>query len=215
MPSIFHHGRTRLGGVLTAYGAPRFWLLKHAWEGITCTTPPRCPSPSSSRPLRPALWSRGRGGAVTSPSAPQYPLSGGLEHAHRVFCRARPIQVCEPVAVPVRGLQRLGHKPHQRYQRQVGLWGVAAYMDEAVVEAASALQRHGHQSRLNGKPSRWRHSPVRQRSGSGGRRTIQSCVCQSAAPRRPVDADPSAAQRGNRNGFDGGLSVVDSLGMAA
>ena len=89
--------------------------------------------------------------------------------------------------------------------------GVAANMDEAVVEAASALQLHGYRSRVKQKPSRWRCTPrpPSHRLAFGG------SVRHSAAARRPVDADPSAAQRGNRNGFDGGLSVVDSLGMAA
>ena len=90
--------------------------------------------------------------------------------------------------------------------------GVAAYMDEAVVEApyaASALQLHGHWSRLNGKPSRWRRRPrpPAHRLAFGG------SVRHGTAPRRPVDADTSAAQRGNHNRFDGGLGVVDSLGM--
>ena len=79
--------------------------------------------------------------------------------------------------------------------------GVAAYMDEAVVEAASALQLHGHWSRLKRKPSRWRCRPR-----PPSRRLAFGCsVRHSAAPRRPVDADPSAAQRG--------LGMVDLLGM--
>ena len=85
-------------------------------------------------------------------------------------------------------------------------------MGEAVVEApyaASALHLHGHRSRLNGKPSRWhrRKRPPSHRLAFGG------SVWHGAAPRRPVDADTSAAQRGNHNGFDGGLGVVYSLGM--
>ena len=67
---------------------------------------------------------------VTSLSPPQY--LGDVEHARRVYCRARPIQVREPVMVPsvqqahegaARALQRLGHRTQQRHRRQVGLQG--------------------------------------------------------------------------------------------
>ena len=60
--------------------------------------------------------------------------------------------------------------------------GVAAYMDEAVVEVASALQLHGHWSRLKRRPSRWRCRP----RPPSHRLAFGCSVRHSAAPRRPV-----------------------------
>ena len=148
-----------------------------------------------------------------SPSAPQYPLSGDLEHARRYSAAPDPSKSASPSPFPFAACSDSGTGHINGTRARSAFGGVAAYMDEAVVEAASALQRHGHQSRLNGKPSRWRHSPVRQRSGSGDRRTVWPCVRHSTAPRRPVDANPSVAQRGTRKGFDGGMGVVDSWGL--